>query len=177
MSFSLLGDIHPSVSLCIYLPVIRNDKDYILSGDETVPNDGCRRIIHSMPSLLLGHSEIHQLVVFACHFQLFFICAFSCTYFPFHINSRPAFHTLFCQVSEAWPKSWYSVPCCLLTDIAHISVSPDHNISFIAGENPVAGFSLVTCLMTESWLTCPNSCTQFRDLLRTKLLVIWDSST
>ena len=174
MSFSLLGDVYPSVSLCIYLPVIRNNKDYTVFGNETLPSNDWRRIIHSMPSLLLGHSEIHQLVAFACHFQLFFICAFSCRYFPFR---RPPFHILFCQVSEAWQKAailcrvafWRTSP------IWYISVSPDHNISFIARENTVVGFSLFTCLMTESWLTCPNNCTQFRDLLRTKLLVIWDS--
>lgn len=115
--FFLLGDIYPSVSLCIYLPVIRNDKDCTLFGNETLPNNDWRRIIHSMPSLLLGHSETHQLVAFACHSQLFFICAFSCTYFLFQ---RPPFHILFCQASEAWPESCCSVPGCLLTDIAHL---------------------------------------------------------
>ena len=52
--------------------------------------------------------------------QIIFIWAVTRTNFSFHINSRPLFHIVVCQISESWPEHWYSVLCCLVTDIAHL---------------------------------------------------------
>lgn len=148
-----------TVSLCIYLPVIRSDEDCTLFGNETLPNNDWRRIIHFYAFSFVGSLRNTSASGFACHSQLFFICAFSCTYFLF---KDPLF--TYCSAKPLRPGQKAAVLCQVAfwltpSHLVYLSFPLITTSHLLLGKLTCAGCSLFTCLITESWLTCPNNCT------------------
>lgn len=106
----------------------------------------------ALSCLWCSHSEIwlSAMILVACCLTLFFICLFTIVYVPYHWNSGPLFHLLICHISDAWSEYWYSVQCCLSTDITHLVHFHFHSL---LEKILWQGFSLPSVSWWGSWPT------------------------
>lgn len=165
---------------CVYILVfvLRNYRNYIWFGNETTKQWLKRH--NQFYGFFFVWSPRHVLpaiMIIACHLELFLsVHSLESTFHPTSVQDAlsPA------GTPSLWGLAVILIFCAMLCFDWHCPFGIPHfpliATSYLLLEKILLlDFFPSTYIMTESWPTFSNNCTQFRDLLRTRLLAIWDS--
>lgn len=159
----------------MFIFTLRDYKDYTWFANKTVPNNGQKRIVHSIYALFFVRAVRYVISYSSCcpiisHY--FYLCIHHHLLSLLHMFGTPFSHT---HVPHLWGLVRILKFCTTLSSpIWYVSLVPDCTTLSLL-EKTLAGFFPCTCLMTRSWPTHLSNCAWFRDLLRNKLLAISDS--